>query len=361
MTRFLSRSRLLVVGLAVSGLIVAGCGSSSNNKSSGNSTTSTTKPPQLAAATLAGSGSTFQQSFNELAIQEFKKVQPNVTVTYAGGGSGKGQTDLKGNLVQWAGSDTPIKPTDAAGYKPVFYFPTVAAPITVSYNLSGVSKLQLSGDTLAKIFQRQIVKWDDPAIKAENSGVSLPSTAITVVHRSDSSGTTANFTSFLQKSAATTWKLGTDKTINWPAGTQSGNGNSGVAQVIKTSNGAVGYVDYSDAKAAGLTFASIKNSSGSYVAPSLDSASAAVASATLNANLTYDPIYASGSTAYPITSPTYVIVYQSQTGAVGNALKGWLNYLLGPGQDLAQQVDFTKLPQSILSKAQAQVNQIKVT
>ncbi|HEY7440316.1 MAG TPA: phosphate ABC transporter substrate-binding protein PstS [Acidimicrobiia bacterium] len=360
MTRIVSRSRLLVAGLAVSGLIVAGCGGSSSNKSS-SSDSSTSKAPQLAAATLAGSGSTFQQPFNELAIQEFQKGQPKVTVTYGGGGSGKGQTDLKGNLVQWAGSDTPIKPADAAGYKPVFYFPTVAAPITVSYNLSGVGKLQLSADTLSKIFQRQIVKWDDPAIKAENSGVSLPSTAITVVHRSDSSGTTANFSDFLQKAAPSTWKLGSDKTIDWPAGTQSGNGNPGVAQVIKSTNGAVGYVDFSDAKQAGLSFASIKNSAGSFVAPSLDSASAALASATVNTNLTYDPINAPGADAYPITSPTYVIVYQSQTGAVGNALKGWLDFLLGPGQDLAQQVDFTKLPQSILSKAQAQVQQIKVS
>ena len=190
----------------------------------------------------------------------------------------------------------------------------------------------------------------------------LPSTSITVAHRSDGSGTTANFTKYLTKAAPTTWTLGTDKTVAWPSGQQAGNGNAGVAQIVKGTNGAIGYVDFSDAKASGLVFASIKNAAGKYVQPTLAGASAALQSATVNADLTYDPLNASGAQAYPITSPTYILVYTTQSdAAVGNALKGFLDYIYGAGQALAATVDFAKLPANILSQAKAQVAKIKVS
>jgi phosphate transport system substrate-binding protein len=284
-----------------------------------------------------------------------------VTITYAGGGSGKGQTDLQAQLVQWAGSDGVPKPEEASLYKggKVLNFPTVGAPITVSYNLSGVDKLQLSADTIAGIFQGTITKWDDAAIKTDNPGADLPGTDITVAHRSDGSGTTANFTKYLTKAAATAWKLGTDKTVAWPSGQQAGNGNAGVAQIVKGTDGAIGYVDFSDAKAAELSFAAIKNASGKYVVASVDGATAAMESATVNPDLSFDPLDASGATAYPITSPTYILVYATQKdAAVGDALKGFLDFIYADGQDLAASVDFAKLPSNILSQAKAQVGQI---
>ncbi|HEY3721760.1 MAG TPA: phosphate ABC transporter substrate-binding protein PstS [Acidimicrobiia bacterium] len=343
--------------------MAAACGSSSGSSGGGGTTNTTAKTKALAAATLNGSGSTFQQAYDETVIQSFKEAQPAVTITYAGGGSGKGQTDLQAGLVQWAGSDAVPAPADASKYKgPVLNFPTVGAPITMSYNLSGVDKLQLSADTIAGIFQGTIKTWDDAAIKTDNPGATLPSTAITVAHRSDGSGTTANFTKYLTKAAATSWKLGTDKTVNWPSGQQAGNGNAGMAQIIKGTNGAIGYVDYSDAKAASLKFASIKNSAGKYVAASIPGATAAMQTATVNPDLSFDPLNASGATAYPITSPTYILVYTTQTdAAVGNALKGFLNYIYGPGQGLAASVDFAKLPANILSQAKSQVAKITVS
>ncbi len=193
-----------------------------------------------------------------------------MTVNYGGGGSGKGKTDLAGNIVQWAGTDSTIKPETVSSFKggTVLYFPTVAAPITVSYNLSGVTGLKLSADTLGGIMSSQITKWNDSAIAADNPGVTLPSTAITVVHRSDASGTTNQFTHYLTLAATkTAWSLGTGDTVQWSTSTKAGDGNSGVAQLIKSTSGAVGYVDYADAKASSLSFASIKNSSGSFVAP----------------------------------------------------------------------------------------------
>jgi phosphate transport system substrate-binding protein len=358
-----SRARMLVPLVLTLGLVATACGSSSGStsKGSGDGTSSSTAAPapKLAAATLNGSGATFPQAYYESVISEFQTAQPAVTLTYGGGGSGKGQTDLQGGLVQWAGSDSTIKPEDVAKFKgPFLYFPTVAAPITVSYNLSGV-KLKLSPDTLAKIFEGQITKWDDAAIKADNSGASLPSTAITVAHRSDGSGTTANFTKYLTLAAPTAWTLGSDKVVAWPAGQQAGEANAGVAQIVKTTAGSIGYVDYSDAKAAGLVFASLKNASGSFVAPSLESATAALDGATLAADLTYNPLNAPGAKAYPITAPTYILVYSAQTDpAVKAALKGLLTYIYGDGQQLAKTVDFAPLPDAILTAAKAQIAKI---
>ena len=144
----------------------------------------------------------------------------------------------------------------------------MTAPITVSYNLSGVTKpLKFTPATLAKIFQGDITTWNDPAIAADNPGVKLPSTKITIARRSDSSGTTQNFTSYLTKAAGSVWKLGAGSTVTWPDGSQGGNGNPGVSTIVKATDGAIGYVDYSDAVASGLKFGSVQNPSGKFIAP----------------------------------------------------------------------------------------------
>ena len=157
------------------------------------------------------------------------------------------------------------------------YFPTVAAPITVSYNLDGVDELQLTPDTIAKIFQRQITTWNDPAIAADNPGAKLPATPIVVAHRSDGSGTTENFTKFLVAAAPTDVDARSPgSTVEWPADTQAGNGNAGVAPIVKGTAGAIGYVDLSDAKATGLQFAKVKNKAGKFVEPTLEGAAAAL-------------------------------------------------------------------------------------
>ena len=317
----------------------------------------------LAAATLNGSGASFPKSFYDEALAEFSGgVAPEVVVNYAGGGSGKGKTDLADQVVQWAGSDSLVKEEDIATFKggEFLYFPTVAAPITVSYNLDGVTELQLSPDVLASIFQADITNWNDPKIAADNPDATLPDLAITVAHRSDGSGTTSNFTKYLD-AATETWTLGSGDTVEWPGNTQAGNGNNGVAQIITQSAGAVGYVDLSDAKASGLSFASVQNKDGEFVAPTLDGASAALAGAEIKDDLTYNPLNAAGAEAYPITAPTYLLVYVNQPdAAIGNALKGWINYLLTDGQALAADVDFAKLPTSLQEKAVAQLDEIKV-
>jgi phosphate transport system substrate-binding protein len=344
--------------VAMFGLVAAGCGSS---KKSG-STSTAGGSAKLAPATLNGSGSTFQQAYDQEAIKQFTAKNSGVTVNYGAGGSGKGLTDLQGKLVDFAGTDAPIKDTDLTKYSGgVLYFPTVAAPITVSYNLSGVSKLILGPSTIAKIFEGKITTWNDPAVAADNPGANLPNKQITTVHRSDGSGTTNNFTLYLTKADPSDWTLGSGKTVNWPGG-QAGNGNTGVAQISKSTDGATGYVDFSDARAVGLSFASIKNASGQPIAPSLASASAALAAVTVKPDLTYDPTNASGPGAYPITSPTWIVIYKTQPSkAKGEALKAILDFILTTGQgSLATDNDFAPLAKNLDQQAIAELAQIVV-
>src|SRR5215472_13627499 len=269
--------------LTAMALSLAACTSSSTTTGGGGGGSSSSL-----SGTLNASGSTFQLTFQQSAIQAFKSVQPNMTVNYGGGGSGKGRSDLAAGVVNFAGSDSPIPSDEVANFKgkTVLYFPVMLGPITMSYNLSGVSNLKLNMPTIANIFQGKIKTWNDPAIKALNPGVNLPSTPIALAVRSDSSGTTANFSLFLTM-AAPNWKLGTSSTINWPSSAHAGNGNGGVAQIIKTTPGAIGYVDFADAKASGLSYASVKNKDGNYVAPSPSSASAAGTTVTVAPNLTF--------------------------------------------------------------------------
>jgi len=346
---FARRGGIVLAALALPMLLIGGAASAAPTTN------------KLASATLNGDGSTFQLGFNQVVIGSFKPTQKAVTINYQGNGSGTGRTDFVNGVVDFAGTDAPYKTTDPQPPKPFLYFPTVVAPITVSYNLSGVSKLRLSPDTAAKIFSGAITTWNDAAIKSDNPSAKLPSTAITVVHRSDSSGTTANFTSWLTKAAPTSWTLGSGSTVSWGSGTQGATGNSGVAKLVKDTDGAIGYVDFSDANASDLTFASIKNSSGKFIVPNLVSAAAAAQGATVNANLTYDPINASGAGAYPITSPTWIIVYKDQTDAAkGQAIKAFLNYIYKQGQALAGSVDYAPLPKALLKQAKAQVSTITV-
>ncbi len=358
-----SRAARALTAVAALALVAGACGSSS--KSSTGSGTTTPGGSSGGKVTLNGSGSTFQQTFNQAAIQGFQGTDPNITVNYAGKGSGAGKTDLQTQTVQWAGTDSTIKDSDKSKYQggTVLYFPTVAGPITVSYNLSGLSKpLQLSGPTLAQIFSGKVKTWNAAPIASDNPGVNLPSTNIVVVHRADASGTTSNFTTFLVSAGGSDWTLGSsDSLTTWPSGSQAGQGNSGMAQIVKQTSGAIAYVDFSTAKASNLTFANIKNKAGTYEAPTLAGATAAVDSATINPDLTYNPINAPGADAYPITSPTWVIVYQKQTNAnVGNALKSWLSYLVNGAQSLAAPAEYAALPTSLQQKANAQLSQLQI-
>jgi len=358
----MNRKRIPVLVLTAASLVglLAACGGSKSSDSTSKGSTGDAAP--LAAATLNASGATFPQPFYEQVIAGFSEKHSGVTINYGGGGSGKGRTDLQNAVVDFAGSDGLVKAEDVAKYKGEFlYFPTVAAPITVSYKLDGVDSLQLSPETIAGIFQRQIKTWNDKAIAADNPGAKLPATAIAVAHRSDGSGTTENFTKFLKAAAPAVWKLDSGSTVNWPTDTQAGNGNSGVAQIVSSTNGAIGYVDFSDAKASKLKFAKVKNKAGKFVEPTLDGASAALAGVTINDDLSYNPLWADGDAAYPITAPTWILAYKNQTDkAKAAALKAFLQYIYSDGQDMAAEINYAKLPDSLKQKGLAQVDKLVI-
>jgi phosphate transport system substrate-binding protein len=339
----------LIAFSALAALCVAGC---SKKKEDGG-----------ARGVINGSGSTFQKAYQEAAIEAFTRSSSGLQINYGGGGSGKGRQDLADQVVDFAGADSPYKDADLAKNKggDVLYFPVLLGAITVSYNLTGVDKLQLSPQTIAKIFQRDIKKWSDKDIAADNPGAKLPDADIVVVHRSDGSGTTDNFTKYLDKTARDVWKLKSGSTVEWPADTQAGNGNPGVAQAVKATAGAVGYIDLSDAKATGLPFATVKNRAGKFIEPTTESASAAGDGIEVKDNLLFSALDPTGDAAYPITYQSWVIVYAKQTDhAKGTALKAYLRYLVTDGQSLLEQLDFAALPKSLADKAVAQLDKIQV-
>ena len=380
--------RSLLGGAVALSLLMAACGSDSNSSSdttaaapaseaattaagaattAGEPTTTGAAAPDLSklSATLNASGATFPQAFYEDQIAAFQKDASGVTINYGGGGSGKGRQDLADQVVDWAGSDGVIKPEDLPKFKggEVLYFPTVLAPITLSYKLDGVDKLQLTPTVVAKIFQRQITNWNDPAIAADNPDAKLPDQAITVAVRADGSGTTENFTKFLDAAVGTggdgTWALKSGSTVQWPADVQAGQGNSGVAQIISSTPGAIGYVDLSDAKAAGLQFADVQNKAGKFIEPTLEATSAAAENIEVKPDLTFFTGWADGDASYPIAAQTWILAYKNQTDkAKGEATKAFLTYILTEGQALAPEIDYAPLPESLVTKAMAQLDQI---
>jgi phosphate transport system substrate-binding protein len=347
-------SRLVLVGAALA-VLVAGCGGGNNDNdgSSGGGDTAT------GSGQLKASGASFPDAYYQEVISAYKEKAPDVTVTYNAVGSGTGKKEFGQGLTDFAGTDSTVKDDDGVPAGSFLYVPTVAGPITVSYNLSGADKLQLGPDTLADIFQAKITKWNDPAIAKDNPGASLPDTAITVAHRSDGSGTTSNFTKYLTAAAPSTWKLGSGDTVAWPSGTQGAEKNTGVAQIVKQTDGGIGYVDYSDAVETKLNLTAIKNKDGKYVAPSLEGATAALAGAKVNDDLTYDPLNASGADAYPITAPTYLLLKTKYDADKATAVKDYVRYLLTDGQPIAKDVNFAALPSGLQQKALAQLDKLE--
>ena len=368
----------LIALVAVLSLMASACGSSSDDASStttakdGAGASTTTAAPDTAGfdkltGTLNGGGSSFQDTFqqaNSTAFdKEVKSAGGDATVTYTKSGSSDGRKALADNTLDFAGSDGPIKDEEKAsfGTRTILYFPIVGGPITVAYNLKGVDDLKLNADVIAKIFQAQITTWDDAAIAKLNPDAKLPSTAITVVHRSDGSGTTKNFTTFLKKAAPDVWKLDAGDTVSWPASTQGAEKSTGVTSVIKSTDGAIGYADLADAAKEDLSVAQVANASGDFVAPTPDTASKALAGAKVNDDLTYDPINSSAAGAYPITSPTWMLVDQVQPDANQAALvQAYLNYLLTTGQASATNLLYAPLPPDLAKKAIAQIDDITV-
>jgi len=254
---------LVIAASAVLALTAAACGSSDSGSSSG------------VSGDLAGAGSSAQQAAQEAWTAKFEDQNSGATVSYDPIGSGGGRDQfIAGGKTSFAGSDSPFdtdelpKATQRCAPGQLVQIPNYISPIAIVYNLQGVDNLQLSPDTTAKIFKGEITTWDDPAIKADNPGVSLPSTKITPVHRSDESGTTANFTDYLHVAAPSVWTFDSDST--WPLHSgESAAQTSGMVQAVKAGDGTIGYADSSQAQGLGIAKVKVGNT---YVAPSAQGA-----------------------------------------------------------------------------------------
>jgi phosphate transport system substrate-binding protein len=336
---------------------LAACGSSDNggNSSGGGAP----------GGTINGSGSTFVQPLVEEWGASLSSSE-GITVNYQGIGSGGGQAQLINGTVDFAGSDPPLEASQFSQVESkngtgAVQIPVAFGAVTVSYNVSGLDTgLKLDGQTIADIFLGKITKWNDPAIAKLNPDASLPDTDITVVHRSDDSGTTKLFTTFLADYSSE-WdsQVGVDSTVKWPTGTGA-NGNDGVAGGIKQTDGAIGYVELAYALQSGFTTADVKNADGEYVAPTLESSQAAADSVKVPANLGIVSVNAPGAGAYPIASATHIMVYQDMCRAgldetAAQNVVAFLDYALGDGQDTAAKLDYAGDPPKLLDAARQAV------
>ncbi|HEY1450091.1 MAG TPA: phosphate ABC transporter substrate-binding protein PstS [Solirubrobacteraceae bacterium] len=341
-------------GAAVLALGLAACGSSSSSSTSGSTSSS-----GGGSATVSGAGSTFAAPVYE----QWASSQSGLTVNYQAVGSGAGITSLGSKTVDFGASDPPLKPEDeeaiAKNGSPAVQIPMFLGAITVSYNLPGVQTgMKLDGKTVADIYLGKVKTWDDAEIKALNPGVSLPSTAITVIHRSDSSGTTSGFTGFLASvDPEFKSKVGEGKDVQWPTGTGA-KGNAGVAGAVQQTAGAVGYVEQAYALQHKFTYAAVKNAAGKFIAPSLASTTAAAQGVKVPANLGIKISNPTGTDAYPITSQTFIVVNKDlcKAGTPGGegAAKGvvkFITYGLNEGQSILSQADYAALPAAILAKS----------
>ncbi|MCU1499956.1 MAG: phosphate transporter periplasmic phosphate-binding protein [Acidimicrobiales bacterium] len=359
-------SLLTIVGVIA--LLAAGCGSSERAVATpdGGVAPDTDGFDKLSGS-IHGGGSSFQDTFEQLVASDFsavvQSVGGDVTINYTKSGSSDGKKSLADRSVDFAGSDSPIKDEEKAGFgdRQMLYFPIMGGPITVAFNVEGLDTVNLSPDTLAGIFQAQIITWADDAIAADNPGVDLPSTKITVVHRSDGSGTTSNFTKYLEAAAPDTWKLGAGETVNWPTSTQGAEKNTGVTTQIADTEGAIGYADLADAAKELLSVARIGNAAGEFARPTPDNASTALGAAEIADDLTYDPLDVDAPGAYPITSPTWIIVDAEQDDqGRADIIKAYLRYMLTTGQAQAKALLYAPLPQDLATKALAHVDDITV-
>jgi phosphate transport system substrate-binding protein len=337
---------------------VAACGG--DDDSGGGSAASAS----TGGGSVTGAGSTFAAPLYDQLGAEFKD-QTDTSINYQSVGSGAGVAQFIANTVDYGATDVALlddEVSQAQAKGDPLNIPVAFGAVTVSYNLPGVDKgLKLDGPTLAKVYLGQITKWDDPAIAQQNPDVKLPSTTITVVHRSDGSGTTGLFTEFLSDYSSE-WKseVGSDKEVKWPTGTGS-KGNEGVAGTVKQSEGAIGYVELAYALQNNFTTAAVKNKAGNYVDPTLDSTSAAGDGLDLPDDLRFSAINSPGDQAYPIASATFAVVYKDMCKAgkkddEAKNTQAWLSFVLGDGQESMKQIQYAPLPSDMLSKAKEQVS-----
>jgi phosphate transport system substrate-binding protein len=379
----ISGSKRLAPILAVAALAISACSGGASpapsqepamSEPAMSSSTGGLNPPadvgKADSAQVTGAGSTAIFPFLSTIADAYQQnVAPGVSINYQSVGSGAGIAQFTAKTVDFGASDVYLSDDqEAAVGAPVLNIPMIHWAVAITYNLPGFSgTLNLGSDTVAKIYLGQITKWNDAAIAADNPGVSLPDTDITVAHRSDGSGTSFNFTSFLA-GVSSDWQsqVGAGTSVNWPTGT-GGKGSEGVTQIVSSTPGAIGYVELSYALSNSLPVASIKNAAGNFVAPTLDSTTDAVSAVVPNAPadlrfLIVNPP-ADHPNAYPIGASTWVLLlkdYPSDKAAEIKAMVDFLWWGIHDGQSMAAAIDYSAMAPNLVTKAEAALKSITI-
>ena len=341
--------RAMTIAAATAALFVSACGGkSSDEQASGN--------PAQADATITGAGSTFVYPVLSAWASDYAKSS-GTKVNYQSIGSGGGISQVKAGTVDFGASDQPLGSAELAASN-LAQFPIVIGGIVPVINLTGIEpgKLRLTGPVLADIFAGKVKNWNDPAIVAINPGVKLPSAPIAVVHRSDGSGTTFNFTHYLSQ-VSPAWKAGPGegKTVSWPTGV-GGKGNEGVAAYVKQLPNSIGYVEYAYVLQNGMSYASLQNAAGNFVMPSAETFSNAAATADWANASDFNLVMtnARGPNAYPITASVFILLpTNAKDPSRSKAALEFFRYVLASGQDQAKKLDYVPLPAELVKQIEA--------
>lgn len=394
------RTLSTIAVIAVASLLLAGCSSpaADDNGQTPDGSGSTNDPagtgsqgshpdnpysPPSSTTQVFGSGATFPKPLLESWGIQYSHEESKVQVSYGGGGSGKGISDITKKDVFFGGSDAPMSASEKsaanAGGNTILQFPETLGAVAIVYNVKDIPNgLKLDGETLGKIYSGAIKRWDDDAIQALNPGVDLPDSSIAIVYRSDSSGTTFVFTDYLARTSPTfagAVSPGANKKPDWTksSATQlSGNGNDGVGSLVKTTPNSIGYVELAYVDSLALKAAQMKSHDGDFLAPTTEGASKAAASkaATLPAPdgdwSAVTIVDAAGEGAYPISSFSYIMVYDDLAAygskATANqqaAFKAWMWWCLHDGQDLSEPLGYARLPESVVTIGEAALASLK--
>jgi phosphate transport system substrate-binding protein len=314
------------------------------------------------AADITGAGATFPYAIYTKWAEAYQAATGN-KVNYQGIGSSGGVKQIRAKTVDFGGTDAPVK-EDILTESGLVQLPTVMGGVTIVMNVPGIEsgKLKLDGNTSAEIFRGAITRWNDPAIARLNPGVKLPNLAITVSHRSDGSGTTYAFTHYLAKqSLAFKRDVGAGNTVNWPRNAVGGKGNPGVAANVQKIRGSIGYVDIADAMSNNMHFVALKNRAGNFIVPSQESIADAAAGADFNIKgMAPDLLDQMHQNAWPITSATYILVYQKGSNAEKQkSVVDFFTWSLNNGQKLAADLGFVALPANVAKMVETEMKKIR--
>jgi phosphate transport system substrate-binding protein len=319
--------------------------------------------PALGQTTVNGAGATFPNPMYQKWFSEYHKAHPDVQFNYQSIGSGGGIRQVLAQTVDFGASDGPMTDEQLSQAKTkILHIPTVLGAVVPAYNVPGVStELKFTPEALSGIFLGKITTWNDPAIAKANPGVTLPNQTIIVIHRSDGSGTTYIFTDYLSKVSAE-WQNGPGKgtSVKWPVGL-GGKGNEGVAGMIRQMQGGIGYIELIYAVQNKIDYGSMKNASGAFVKASLDSVTAAAASAkSMPADFRVSITNAPGKDAYPISSFTWLLIPEkSKEAAKGKILADFLNWMVDDGQKMTAELTYAPLPENVAVKVKGAIKQVQ--